>query len=234
VRFRELLCFGLLLLAYCNGIAQKPSKTNIIADTIPLTAPILSIVGGCEKGINLIEVDIDEEDTSNTFNTFILNKHLINSNPLDSLKDTVVALKVFTFDELQKRDFIIQPDKEGIYSLKVKQKKGDVLKESPLSKMLTVHYCSALELYNFFDKSKVQAYTPKKLFNIQVLEFNVFDRIGETVYLHKNNNIFWEGNYINGQNCPNGIYYYHCEYLDIADGNKKKSQSGMIELKNAD
>lgn len=233
MKFRELLCFGVLLLVCNYSIAQKNSKTKIATDTIPLPIPEVSIVGDCNFGISLIEIIIDEEDSTLSSKTFTLYKHNTATTPLDSLTDTIVEISTCDFEELQKRNFQIKPTKEGVYSIKVKQRKGGIFKESQPSKKLAISYCSAIEFFNTFDKSKVQAYTFKKLFNIQVIEFSIFDRIGETVYLYKNNNISWDGNYNSGQICPNGIYYYHCEYIDIADESKKKSQSGMIELTNS-
>lgn len=232
VKFRAILCLGILLILSSSGFSQQLNKNILSSDTIPLKAPSVSIVNGCEYGISLIEVLVDTADSTLAKTTFTLYKYIEDINLPDSLADTIRVIKSFTFKDLEENDFLIKPEKEGLYSLKAKQKTEDIFKESLHSKKIFVSYCSSVEFYNNYTKAKNKNYVPKKLFNVQVIEFSIFDRIGKTVYLHKNNNISWNGSYLNGQDCPNGIYYFHCEYIDVADNNKKKSQSGMIELKN--
>lgn len=235
-RVKRILGITFLLLLSYTAFCQPKIKGDIYIDTIPLPTPEISVSNNCSLGITSLSINLnlDEADTNFKSKTVSLLKLKKSATLLDSIsnpKDTIELIGIYSIDDLEKREYTLQPQKEGKYILKVQEQTNDTLRLSNYSNIANVSYCSALEFSNVFDISETGVYTPKKIFNVQVIEFSIFDRVGSTVYTHTNNSITWNGNYPDGQKCPNGIYYYHCEFVDVTNNKVKKSKSGMIELK---
>lgn len=227
--------FLLALIAYTVSFqfcsAQKKETITLPADSIVLNAPEVTINNNCKLGTTSLIVTLSE-DTNYRFSHVNLYKLREDISPIDSIADTLALIKKVRAEDLLKQGFEIIPQSEGYYTVKAIYQNETEKLESEFSVFARVTQCSELLFKSDFDKLKENYFTPSKLVNIQIKEFNIFDRVGATVYSHQNNDIAWKGTFQNGQKCPNGIYYYHCEYLDISKNGEKKTLSGMIELKN--
>ncbi len=232
-RGTSLFCLILLLLSAPFCKAQKGKEhTAIHTDSLIIPIPTISVNNTCTYGIATIAVNINKKDSSQSIQKINLYKKRENINPTDTAADTLIIVNVFSLKELEKQNYIIIPKQQGEYAVRFLVEAKEIIRRSPLSQFVTLLHCSSIVFNDFFDKEKTANYTPQKLVNIQITEFIIFDRTGETVYTHNNNTVLWNGTYPNEQQCPNGIYYYHCKYIDMAQNSSKKSLSGMVELKN--
>jgi gliding motility-associated-like protein len=227
------LFFSLLLFSTVVGKAQKKIKPEEKTDSIIITAPKVIVNNDCRFGIATLSLDTALSDSAQKIKKISLYKKRENIDFSDTLADTLTKVKVLTLKDLEQADNIIIPENEGTYTIQYLIEVNEKLKPSPFSKFVTLLHCSIIKFNSVFNKAQETSFTPSKLVNIQITEFSIFDRVGETVYTHNNNTVSWNGKYLNGKECPNGVYYYYCKYKDIAENSAEKSLSGMIELKNA-
>lgn len=224
-----LLCFCLVLQA------QHPSKqrhnNKPIASKDSLSSVQLLNINECQKGITGIQIEFLKDDTLTQPQYLQLFKFNDEIDENDSTRDTISLVKIYPIQEIQKTQGVLYTETSGRFAICAAIKKDDRWVRSILSNSITIGYCSIINFPPVYNKNTSPKYIPT-LTNIQVLEFYIFDRVGETVYTHKNNDISWNGKYPNGNECATGIYYFHCEYIDIANGSKQQSISGMIDLKN--
>jgi hypothetical protein len=216
---------------------RNSPKKPVLADTVIKLPAIATLTPGnnCKKGITDILVEINPTDTS-TVNPTWLYVYLVN-NPFDisdsaTVADTIKPYIISTISEIEKNNFRLYLDKPGLYF--VKTATGTAAKPifSKNSDTVEALFCSLIEFPTVFNRHEKKTYTPGPFINIQIREFDIFDRAGNTAYHHTNNDINWGGNYPDNKPCPAGIYYYHCSYTDLTnDSGEKKSLSGMIELK---
>jgi hypothetical protein len=212
-------------------------KKPIPVDTVikqPATA-MLTMGHDCKKGITDILVEIAPTDTATIDPTWLYIYAIDEANEVQDtaqLSDTLHPYLISTITEIEKNNYRLYLDKPGKYF--VRTATGNAYKPvlSKNSDTVSATFCSVIEFQSIFNRYEKRAYTPGPFINIQIQEFDIFDRMGNTAYHHKNNDISWDGNYPNHTPCPAGIYYYHCSYIDLTnDDGEKKSLSGMIELK---
>lgn len=231
-KFKNFVSLSIGLLLFATTYGQKKGKQQPAIDTFSLEKPTITINSNCVFGFTTIKVETDSDDTLLAAKKVNLYKLAENIAADDSITDTLSLVRTFTMPELEKNGYIIHTNANGKFAIEtILNREGNIF-TSPLSSFISVSYCSIIEFGSVFDKISSDNYKPKRLVNIQIKEFTIFDRIGETVYTHDNNTIQWDGTNLNGIECANGVYYYHCEYIDMANNGEKKSLSGMIELKN--
>jgi gliding motility-associated-like protein len=67
-----------------------------------------------------------------------------------------------------------------------------------------------------------------KSINIQVIEFEIFNRWGELVFYSTDTEFDWDGTY-NGKDCPDGTYVYRIRYNSITN-RKEEVKIGHVTL----
>ncbi len=227
------LFFSLLLFSATVCKAQKSIDFEDETDSTIIAAPKVTVNSDCKYGIATLSLDTTLLDSSQKIKKISLYRRREDVDFSDTLADTLAKVKVLTLKELEQLNNTIIPENEGTYTLQYLVEVNENLKTSPFSKFVTLLHCSIIRFNSVFNQAQETSFTPLKLVNIQIIEFSIFDRVGETVYTHNNNTISWNGKYPNGRECSNGVYYYYCKYKDIAENSAEKSLSGMIELKNA-
>lgn len=229
----------IILLLFCSAFVQAQGNRNkpIAQKKDSLATPLLTLITDCSKGIHSLQILLPAPDSLTTPPQYIqlysdVDTEPANDSVLDAshITDTIELVQTYTIKDIEKTEGRLYPETEGVYYIRTAIRKADKWEFSLYTPPVRLHYCSIVNFPSIFELSKNKAYTPT-LINIQVVEFYIFDRVGETVYTHKNNNINWNGKYPSGSECAEGIYYFHCEYIDIANEGKNQSVSGMIDLK---
>lgn len=225
-----------ILLLWCGIVvqAQSPNKKRSNKPELPkdsLASTVLSHINDCQKGITGLKIEFLQDDTLTPPQYIQLYKFIDEVEENDSTYDTIELVRIYPIQEIQKQQGVLYTETKGRFAVRAAIKKDERWVRSILSNSITISYCSIINFPPVYNKNTSPKYIPT-LTNVQVVEFNIFDRVGETVYTHKNNDISWNGKYPNGNECASGIYYFHCEYIDVANEGKQQSISGMIDLKN--
>lgn len=227
----------LLLLSCLATQAQrgtKPKDKKPIVQEEPkdsVSPPLIQVYPNCQSGLYGMMISRPVNDTLMAPQYFFIyllegDAHTTDSN---GYRETRIKLEnPATVDN----PYLFFPKNKGKYVAKAAIQRNSKTVYSLWSDTVTISFCSKLEFPDVYDRSSEKTYHPPHLINIQIVAFDIFDRIGNPVYSHKSNDINWDGNYTDKQKCPAGVYYYHCEYIDLAADGEKKSLSGMIELKN--
>lgn len=227
-----LLLFGIAANAQ-RGTKHKDKKIAVPeAPKDSVATPKIEVYTNCKQGIYGILLSQPDADTLPLPNFYSISKIPENFVGADT---NVQYKKIETTIENNASSgapLLYFPPSSGKYVAKAVLFKNSKNVYSGWSDTVTIMFCSKLEFPDFFNREIEKTYRPPSLINIQIVAFDIFDRKGNPVYTHKNNDINWDGNYPDKQICPTGVYYYHCEYIDLAADGEKKSLSGMIELKN--
>ncbi len=230
----------IILLICCSVFVQAQGNRNkpIAQKKDSLATPTLSLISDCTKGIYSLQILLPIPDSLTTPPQYI---QLYSNVDIDEVKDTtadvnhitdtIELVHNYTIKDIEKTEGRLYPETEGVYYIRTAIRKADKWEFSLFTPPIRLQYCSIVDFPPVYNKNTIPKYIPT-LTNVQVIEFYIFDRVGETVYTHKNNDINWNGKYPNGNECATGIYYFHCEYIDIANGSQQQSISGMIDLKN--
>lgn len=226
------LFFVLLLLCTSTWVqAQRNRNTQVVQKKDSLAMPSLELITDCTQGIHGLKIGFAPQDTLTTPPQYVqLYRWVEIRDESDTTADTIELVRSYSIDDIEKAKGTLYPDVEGKYYIRTAIRKNEKWETSLFTTEVGIKYCSTVNFPPVFELGKTNIYTPT-LTNIQVVEFYIFDRVGTTVYSHRNNDIMWNGKNADGQDYPVGVYYFHCEYIDVANGGEQKSLSGMIELK---
>lgn len=235
--------FTLLLLVASTVLAQPRNKggklkkqpVTVIDSVLKHPSKVeLTATGNCVKGTTEITAELRLTDsTVIPDRVFFYRLPDTLQEPDSTIPDSVLFEKSYEYNSIVGNKNVLYGLLPGRYYAKtMTAKQGKAVFSSP-GNVVEVSFCSKIEFPPIFDRAEKTLYTPGPFINVQIIEFDIFDRMGETVYSRKNNDIIWDGNYPNKQSCVAGVYYFHCSYIDLSQNDgAAKSLSGMIELKN--
>ncbi|MGV3596257.1 MAG: gliding motility-associated C-terminal domain-containing protein [Bacteroidota bacterium] len=239
----RVLLFTLLLLITSTVMAQprnkgsKPKKQPVIVTDSVIKYPSrieLTATGNCIKGTTEVITELRVADSTITPDRVFLYRLPDTLKEIDTtVSDSALFEKSYEYASITANKNMLYGLLPGRYYAKTMTAKQGKMVFSIPSNIVEVSFCSKIEFPPIFDKTVQTLYTPGPFINVQIVEFDIFDRMGGTAYSHKNNDIVWDGNYPNKQPCAAGVYYFHCSYIDLSQNDgAAKSLSGMIELKN--
>ncbi len=235
--------FTLLLLVSGTVLAQPRNKGNkpkkqpvtVIDSVIKYPSRIeLTATGNCVKGTTEIFTELRITDsTVIPDRVFLYRLPDTVQEPDSTIPDSVLFEKSYEYNSITVNKNVLYGLLPGKYYAKtMTAKQGKFIYSRP-SNAVEVSFCSKIEFPPVFDRALQTLYAPGPFINVQIVEFDIFDRMGGTAYSHKNNDIVWDGNYPNKQPCATGVYYFNCSYIDLSQNDgTTKTLSGMIELKN--
>lgn len=235
--------FTLLLLVTSTVMAQPRNKGNkpkkppvaVVDSVIKYPARIeLTATGNCIKGTTEVSTELRVADsTIIPDRVFLYRLPDTMQEPDTTMSDSVLFEKSYEYTSIINNKNVLLGLLPGKYFAKTMTAKQGKTVFSVPSNVVEVSFCSRIEFAPIFDRAEQTLYAPGPFINVQIVEFDIFDRMGGTAYSHKNNDIVWDGNYPNKQPCTAGVYYFHCSYIDLSQNDgAAKSLSGMIELKN--
>lgn len=202
-------------------------------DDIPPCPPILEVSNICSENIGC------------TDETVLFNTLQWETCPED---DDVAAYAIYfapTEDaELERIDFISNPTLSsiqhqpetglaGCYAITALDQLGN---ESELSNIVCVDNCPNYNLPNAFTPNgdgQNDLYVPYPYCFIEEVDFKVFNRWGQLVYETRNPDLNWDGTNLNGNELPEGVYYYKCKIFEQrVTGTEEREGllSGFIQL----
>lgn len=225
---------SLALLQGADAFSQpgrKPKKNVDHIDTVKKPAPArLMLTGQCLNGVSEVILTLDTADTLATPQSVYIYLTPAGTDVASLTLDSTHLYGIIEYPDIQRNNNRLLLGAQGTLYVKTAVK-GRVF--STGSNIINVTQCSSIEFPSLFDRSQKKIYSPQNMVNVQVLEFDIFDRIGNPVYSSKNNDINWDGTYPDKRPAISGVYYYNCIYLDLTTANQqKKTSAGMIELKN--
>lgn len=100
------------------------------------------------------------------------------------------------------------------------------------SNELQVKNCPLFLLPETVDFRTETVYKPKEVFDIERIDFTVFNAMGEEVFSTSDPLINWDGkNKITGVACEAGNYFYYCDIFEKTGENaEKRNVTGIIEI----
>jgi len=223
----------LAVLQGANAFAQparKSKKHSEYTDTVKLAPATLTVTGGCLNGVSEIILTLDTADTLITPQWIYIYLTPMGTDVASLSFDSSHLYGIVNYTDIQRNKNRVLIGTQGTLYVRTAVK-GPVF--SAASNTINVAHCSSIEFPALFDRTLKKGYTAENMVNVQVLEFDIFDRVGNPVYSSRTNDINWDGNYPDKRPAASGVYYYNCIYIELASGNQqKKTAAGMIELKN--
>jgi hypothetical protein len=233
-RFLKIVFVSFIFLKGMSAFSQpaRHSKKDVFhKDTVKKPAPaLLMVTGDCLNGISEIILTLDSADTLATPQWVYVYLAPMGADITSLPYDSAHQYGVVNYADVLRNNNRLIINREGTLYVRTAVK-GPVF--STQSNTVNVTSCSSIEFPSSFDRTRKKNYSPENMMNVQVVEFDIFDRIGNPVYSSKNNDINWDGTYPDKRPAASGVYYYNCIYIDIAsDSQQRKTAAGMIELKN--
>lgn len=191
---------------------------SIPIDNIPPCPPVLEVVNLCNDGNEIIDL----EELINTLS-------YIKSDENCEKKDDVIGYYIYFSDimgeELIRIDSILDsevfsyehfPDRgiAGCYSVSAFDQNRN---ESEPSNLVCVDNCPAYELPNTFTPNSDgsnELFIPIVNRFIENVDFQVYNTWGNKVFETNDPLILWDGRTANGNELPDGTYYYTCRVFE--------------------
>ncbi len=208
-------------------------------DDVPPCAPILSVSTICDQ------INVSCTDDTQLFNTLSWESPAL----LCPEEGSDVAGFYIYYAPTEGADFVLidsvtqanqityehNPER-GIAGCYAVSAFDDLRNESPLSNIICVDNCPTYSLPNAFTPNgdgDNERFIPYPFCFIERVEFKVFNRWGEVVFTTTDPNLNWDGTNRNGQELPDGVYYYVCRVFEQRVAGTLENPeplSGWIEL----
>jgi gliding motility-associated-like protein len=197
---------------------NSQEKCEVPFDNVPPCPPTLQVFNDCNEDLDCT----DEESLNNTLEWV---------NPMDICEETddVVTYNIyyapFEDSEFSKiaeiersdiTDFLDKPD-IGIAGCYAVTALDTFANESLFSNIVCVDNCPFYTLPNTFtpnNDGQNDLFQPFPYCFIDRVDFRVFNRWGQVVFTATDPDLNWDGTNLQGQNLPEGTYYYSCRYFE--------------------
>ncbi len=206
-------------------------------DNVPPCPPVLDVKNICDEGISCT----GEDQLFNTLfwtnptldcpNEADVDGYNIYFAPMEGASFSLIA----RLDGSFKLDYEHKPDLgiAGCYAVTAVDTTGN---ESAFSNIVCVDNCPSYSLPNTFTPNgdgQNEVFKPYPFCFIDQVDFKVFNRWGQLVFETKDPALNWNGENLNGQELPEGVYYYTCRVFErrvIGIVQFPEILSGYIEL----
>ncbi len=202
-------------------------------DDIPPCAPILEVSNICDDNLGCS----DETILFNTLNWEVCPED-------DDIAAYAIYFSPVEEGELTRVDFVSNPNLSsiqhqpeiglaGCYAITAIDRLGN---ESELSNIVCVDNCPNYSLPNAFTPNgdnQNDLFVPYPYCFIEEVDFKVFNRWGQLVFETSDPDLNWDGTNLNGNQLPEGVYYYKCKIFEqrvTGTVEREDLLSGFIQL----
>lgn len=216
------------------NLSQENCGTPI--DTIPPCPPQLAVEDICSKGDDCVDPD-----------NFVNDLAWVNPMELCEETDDVVYYNVYYAPrEGAEFELIAQMETSGDTLFSHKPEDGIVgcyavtavdtfHNESAFSNIECVASCPIYNLPNTFTPNQDSfndQFKPRRICFVEKVEMQIFNRWGQMVYETEDPTLNWNGTNLNGEELPDGTYYYVCKVYEqsLTGLSVYESQKGFIDL----
>lgn len=187
-------------------------------DNVPPCPPVLDVKNICDEGISCTGED-------QLFNTLLWTNPALdcpNEADVDGYNIYFAPMEGASFSLIARLDGSFKLDYEhkpdlgiaGCYAVTAIDTAGN---ESAFSNTVCVDNCPSYSLPNTFTPNgdgQNEVFKPYPFCFIDQVDFKVFNRWGQLVFETKDPALNWNGENLNGQELPEGVYYYTCRVFE--------------------